>query len=455
MYFVKYGNRYLHDPRVANCKLFELTLTAEENSCGYCDFTIYSDHPMYDKLKERDSTNPIEVYDDDTLLFAGFIYELGKEFYLNGTVRCKGELDYLNDTIIRPYSTLQRGYGDKAPTKLDEYFEWLIGQHNAQADVSKQFVVGINQGANLDINNYIFRESDKYPTTMTELSEKLLKNENAGGYINIRHENGVRYIDYLSEWTDTNAQIFDFGVNLTNYTQTDDSDKIATFVVPLGARISETEYPYNDGYEVTKDTSVNPEKVYFTKSDDYYSQCYELTSFESGVTYYEYNEYNDESNLLLTINGLDDGRYEEGYLKLGDMIYSEEAVKKYGWIGTTYENQDITEKENLVSKGIIALKEYISPERTIEIKAVDMHLLNPNMKPIRVGEYVRVRSKPHKLDSYFLCTNIDLDLNNPENSVYTLGTSFDTLTGQTNKMINALNKTLTNKTKYEQKVRHK
>lgn len=529
MYFVKYGNEYLHDPRVNDHYLLDLTLEAEENSCGYCDFTIYPNHPMYDKLKEHDADNPVEVYDDDVLLFAGFIYELGKEFYLDGHVKCKGELDYLRESIVRPYSTLPRGFGNKAPETINGYFEWLIEQHNAQVKPNKQFVIGINQGASLDSNNYIFRENDKYPTTIDEISEKLLNNENVGGYLVTRHENGIRYIDYLAEWTNSNTQVLDFGVNLTDYTQTDDSDDIATFIVPLGSRMSETDYHYDDGYYLTNDTKMDLDKEYYTQS---YSQCNKMVSFDpnkeyyekfvdtfvtedtspvnginyytresygsgeyiytqqniskfvSGVTYYEQEDYYvktsdtvptdakdyyvlnygsyskvnglgrfkkhdsyyeyyegwDESNQSLTLSGLSDGEAGEAdYIKVGDMIYCESAVRKYGWIGVKYSNTEITERENLLAYGLIALKELISPKRTIEIKAVDMHLVNPDIKPIRVGEYVRVRSAPHKLDSYFLCTSIDLNLNNPEDSLYTLGTTFDTLTGQQNKIINALN----------------
>ena len=181
MYFVKYGNEYLHDPRVDGYILLDLSLDAEENTCGFCDFTIYPDHPMYDKLKERDADNPIEVYDDDILLFSGYIYELGKEFYLDGLVKCKGELDYLSESIVRPYSTLTRGYGDNVPTTIYGYFEWLIEQHNNQVDANKRFVVGINQGANLDDNNYIFSENDAYPNTLEEIKDKLLNNNNIGG----------------------------------------------------------------------------------------------------------------------------------------------------------------------------------------------------------------------------------------------------------------------------------
>lgn len=438
MYFVKYGDKYLHDPRVGEELLIDLTLTAEENSCGFCDFTMYPTHPMYMKIKERDADNPVEVYDDDILLFSGFIYELGTEFYQNGNVKCKGELAYLTESIVRPYSTLQNGFGKQAPTSVDGFFEWLITQHNEQVKENKRFTVEINQGSALDSNNYIYRESTKYPTTWSELSEKLL--DDPGGFIRIRHENGTRFIDYLSEWTDTNTQVLDFGKNLTDYTQTDDSESVATFIVPLGAKMSDTSYSYNDGYYETSDTTFDKDKEYYTKSDNGYSKVSDdATAFEKGVTYYEYYDTYDESNMSLTISSLEDKEYETDYRKSGDIVYCESAVQKYGWIGATYENTDITTKEALISRGILSLKSKISPLTTIEVKAIDMHLINPDIKPIRIGEYVRVRSKPHNLDSYFLCTNIDLDLNEPENSVYTLGTTFDTLTGQQNKRIKLLN----------------
>ena len=75
-------------------------------------------------------------------------------------------IDYLNESIVRPYSTVQRGYGDKAPATVNGYFEWLIEQHNAQVKPNKQFTVGINQGGQLVETNYIFRESNQYPTTI-------------------------------------------------------------------------------------------------------------------------------------------------------------------------------------------------------------------------------------------------------------------------------------------------
>lgn len=485
MYFVKYGNEYLHDPRIDGYMLLDLSLDCEENSCGYCDFTIYPNHPMYNKLRERDADNPIEVYDDDILLFAGFIYELGKEFYLDGHVKCKGELDYLSESIIRPYSTIKRKYGNVAPYTVNEYFAWLIEQHNKQVPSNKQFIVGINQGSKLDTNNYIYRQNDRYPKTIDEIREKIL--DSLGGYIRVRHEDGVKYIDLLYEWDDVNSQVLNFGENLTDYTQTDDSSELATFVIPVGAQMQQTEYPYNQGYSATTDTKMDSSKTYYTQRSEYteqeslesfddgviyyeykssngmffvtsdtnphsdktyytrkdtYTECTNLEAFETGVTYYEYDYLKDESELLLSLTDYPDGQCATDFVISGDMIYCISAVEKYGYIGYTYEDSELTTKRSLIAYGLVDLKERVSPKRTIEIKAVDMHFINPSMKPIQIGEYVRVRSVPHNIDEYFLCRNIELDLNNPENSVYTLGCTYDTLTGQQNKKINSLNATI-------------
>lgn len=441
MYFVKYGDKYLYDPRDDAYVLTGPSFSGKQNTCGYFDFDIYANHPMHDKIRERDIDNPVRVYDNDDLIFEGVIYELGEEFYLNGKVKCMGELSYLKDSIVRPYSTLSRSYGTVVSSTVDGYFQWLIDQHNNQVEPNKQFRVGINQGAELEENNYIYRENDEYPNTFDEITNKII--DLLGGYLRVRYVDGVRYIDLLSECSDVNSQILDFGVNLTDYTRTNDASSISTYVVPLGAQISNTAYSYNDGYSVTTDTVYNSKKTYYTKGTNGYSKCTNISAFVSGTTYYEYDENKDESKNLINISSLPDGPTEyEGYSKLGDKLYCDDSVKKYGWVGTTYKNTDVTVKENLIPVGLLSLMNVISPKTTIEIKAVDMHLINPDIKFLRIGEYVRARSAPHKLDSYFLCVSITLDLDNPDNSLYTLGTTFDTLTGQQNEKINALNSTI-------------
>ena len=62
-----------------------------------------------------------------------------------------------------------------------------------------------------------------------------------------------------------------------------------------------------------------------------------------------------------------------------------------------------------------------------KVGAVDLKDLGVNPNRIKIGQYVRVISKPHNVDSYFLCSKIELDLLNPGNSTYTFGSSESSL----------------------------
>lgn len=67
---------------------------------------------------------------------------------------------------------------------------------------------------------------------------------------------------------------------------------------------------------------------------------------------------------------------------------------------------------------------------TLEIKAVDLHLIDVDTETIKLGDYIRVISEPHSLDEYFLCTKIVTDLLNPANTEFTLGTSLSAMTDE-------------------------
>ena len=384
MYFVKYGDEYLHDPRINELTLLDLSLDGEENSCGFCDFTIYPNHPLYDKIEALNSSKPIKVYDDTYLLFSGFIYELGKEFYLDGHVKCKGDLAYLNSSVIRPHTD--------TPKDVSGYFKWLINNHNSQVDSGRKFKIGTVQNKNVVIES----KNTKYTTTFEEIVSKLIDDEKVKGNISVTYEGNERYVNYYFDHYNNDTQVIDFGVNLTSYACTDEFEDIITCVVPTGA-----------------------------------------------------TENENDNEKILNISSLPDRTIESDFVKSGDMIYSASAVAKYGYIVGTYSNTEIESADDLLNDAILYLKEVIKPKKTIEIKAIDMHLLNPGIKPIKVGEYVRVRSEPHNLNDYFLCTSIHLDLNNPENSEYAFGKLPSTFTSSYNKTVKDTAKELADNSSYQ------
>jgi hypothetical protein len=123
-----------------------------------------------------------------------------------------------------------------------------------------------------------------------------------------------------------------------------------------------------------------------------------------------------------------------------DYIYNQTAVELYGWIYGTVEFNDVTVASNLKSKGQEYLNNCINLALTIELSAIDLNLIDVNIESIKVGDWIRVLSKPHNLDRLFLVTKLDVDLSNPSNNKITLG---DTLKGLTEKQINA-NKAIKN-----------
>lgn len=439
MYFVKYGKEYLHDPRTDDCILADLTFEGVENEHSTCSFSIHPGHPLYEAVRERDHTREVVVYDDrlgeGDPYFVGQAEEVVVEFDLTKSVSCNGELAYLNDSLARPYTA--KG-NHEVEVNHGDYFKWLVEEsHNSQVDQRKRFMVDVNQASLM--GTAPMKAEGKYQTTGEVISKML---DEYGGVLRVKRLNGVRYLDYLREWEDANAQVFDFGVNLTDFMKTDDALDLKTYVIASGAKLADTEYDHDRGYRETGDASPVEGTEYFTFEDGDYSSCSELEAFEPGVTYYVYNKALDESQNLVTLEGLPDGPYDADLWKQGDVLYSRSAVEKYGWIGGSYSNADVTTREGLLDAAVLALKEKMSPQRVIEIQGVDLSLVNPEFKPIRVGEYVRVRSKPHGFDSYMLCTGVSLDLNSPDASTYTLGTTFDKLTGQQNRRINALNGTI-------------
>lgn len=588
MWLVKYGDKYLHDPRVS-VFITDTSLSSEVNSSGEFKFTLTKKHALYDTIREHDMDNEVTVYDDDDLIFCGTIIEINKDFQLTAEVTCRGEMAYLNDSCVAPFSTLSTESGETAPDDLAKFFDWLIEKHNSQVDDKRQFVVGRNDGASIAGSSF-YLSDDSYPTTGSVIKDDILEDYTA--YVTVEHKDGKRIINLLKDFDPVNAQVIDFGVNLLDFTDGNTSDDVATIMIPLGAAMKDTEYDYFDGYSLTEDgtpdsskqyynhdtytqatlknvgtedapvyqfedgvryfekvakytytyapwDSCNPNVTYYynnklgekknlyyfeygyqyfesdgngnywptgdrtpnwdktyyrydysSVSDlqhfsmwedgdrsgyDYYTRkaseffiatgdsspvhgktyytspssvsytaCdVPLLKFEGTKSYFEYDGHADESNLKLTLSaGQFTTRIEDGYVKTGDKIFATDAIKKYGQITTTYENTDITTREDLETYGLIALKATVSPVRTLEIKAVDLAMIKPDYEPIKIGQYIRARSKPHGLDSYFLCSKIEYDLNNPDNNTFTLGTTFDTLTGQQNKRIKSLNATI-------------
>ena len=354
MYRVYCNNSPLYDLRDEDLVLISPIVKIGENTAGSFEFSILPKHPHYEEVNEL--TSVITAYDGDEEIFCGRVVEITKDLYNRKKVICEGELAYFNDSIQRParYQGLTvRGY-----------LETLVNIHNQQVKnqgIDKTFKVGAVTVQ--DKNDYVYKYTN-WESTLEVIKTDLLKTY--GGYLRIRKENGVRYLDYLADYPNTNTQVIEFGSNLLDFTHDMVASDIVTAVIPLGARLEDvTEVEGLDAYLTIKDVN-------------------------GGVDY----------------------------------VYSQEAVKSYGWIFKTVKWDDVHVADNLLKKGKEYLTDIQFAKITLTVSAVDLHMLHVDMERIKVLDEIRVTSSSNGLDRFFPVSEMTIYLNKPSNNKLTLGTSY-------------------------------
>lgn len=318
----------LYHTGLESLQIFSPSIELELNKTGSFDFVIYPNHAYYNALKKLKSI--ITVYQDDYLLFRGRVLDVETGFYNEKKVSCEGELAFLLDSIQRPYEYSGTVAG---------YLNLLVTAHNAQVDESKWFTVG--NVTVTDNNDYIVRSNIDYVDTWTEMQDKLVKL--LGGYIVVRHDGWINYIDYLQDFNLLAPQKIEFGKNLLDLKRASKGADICTALIPLGAKLKDAE---------GKDT--------------------------------------DERLTIATVN---DG---------ADFVQDAEAVAQYGFIVKTAVFDDITEAQNLLAKGNAELARLVNAFDSLEISAADMAAVGADFSSFHLGTYAQVTSKPHGIDQRFL-----------------------------------------------------
>lgn len=348
MYYRAYcDGALMYDTRIEELALINPVLNLEENKAGSFSFLMPPEHSSYNLIKKRKSL--IDVYQNNEWLWSGVCIKDGDDFYKQKNIYCEGELTFLNDSIQRP----ARYQGITVRGLLEAY----IANHNAQVEEAKQFTVGVVTVTDPNDSLYCYTNMEN---TMKAIKEDLI--DDLGGFLRTRHENGVKYIDYLADSPNTNSQVIKIGRNLMDFTSNTDSSEIATAIIPLGAKLEESTV---EGLETR-----------------------------------------------LTIESVNDGL---------DYVYSQEAVNTYGWIFKTVTWDDVTTPEALKRKGEQYLSDIQFENMVIEAKAVDLHLTDKEIERFKVSDNIRVLSAPHGLDRFFRLTKLSIPLNNPVGSPITLG----------------------------------
>ena len=332
----------LYHSNLESLKIFDPSLELELNKTGSFVFTLYSDHPRFSTVKRLKSI--IQVFQDDYLLFRGRVLDEEVGWHNEKTFSCEGELAFLLDSIQRPYDFTG---------SIPEFLGMLLSNHNAQVDPEKRFTLG--NVTVTDPNDYIVRSDIDYVNTWDVITKKLV--DMLGGFLQVRHVNGVNYLDYLKESTLLAPQKITFGTNLLDLKRTRKGEDIATAIIPLGAKLQDTE------------------------------QRLTIESVNGGVDY----------------------------------LVDEDAAKDLGIIYKVVIFDDVTDPSNLKTKGEAQLSDSVKQWESIDLTAADMATVNRNITSFHIGTMVDVSSFPHGLNQRFRVEKLSLKLLDPAANKMTLG----------------------------------
>lgn len=355
MYQIKCDGYILHDTTIDDLKVINPKCSLEINKTGALTFKVPPTHPYYDKIKKHISE--ITLYQDGRVLFNGRVLNDESDFDNIKVVECEGDLSYFIDSIQRP--KIYNLNGDNA---IEDYLTDIISIHNSQVDERKRFVAGNVTVKALTLNNV-----SNYENTQTIINKLL---STYGGMLKVRHDNSIKYLDYVSDFTDCN-QTIEFGKNLVSLTKYLKGEDIYTAIIPVGANI-------------TSDTSTDSE-------------------LEERVT------------ISSLSNGLD-GTIQ----KINDYIYDVEAVKKWGWIWKKLDLNNVDDPKELLRVSKETLKNAVNDTLSVELSAIDLHLLNVNIDSISVGDKIRCISLPHNLNTILIVQSMSIDVDNPASNTIKL-----------------------------------
>ena len=252
------------------------------------------------------------------------------------------------------------------------YLAFLINQHNEQqTDPHKKITLGTVKVTSPE-GSTIKRKSTQYASAWNEINSNLIGP--LGGYlIPSYNSDGSLSVSYRETPGDLGTQEIRFGENIVDFSRFVTATDVFTVLIPTGKTESET----------TSDTTTS------------------------------------RSNGVLTIESVNGGL---------DYIRNAGAVNLFGEIWREHNWSYISSASELKAAGQKYLADNISAAITINIDAIDLHLLNVNVQAIKLGSLHNVIANEYDVNDQYYCSKIEYHFNNPGQNRYTFGTLQQTLT---------------------------
>lgn len=319
------------------------------NSIDSFTFDIYPNNEGYNVIYPL--ATKVEVVKEltDAYEFKGRVLlptpKLSDVGELKMTVVCESDMGYLMDSITR--------YGEYHDISVRDFLSIIIDNHNSQVSEDKQFILG-----EVEVTGSLYRFLG-YEKTFTAIKDKLI--DRLGGELQIRYENGVRYLDYLIEIGQHSLTDIRVSKNLKTIEQERDPSQIITRLLPLGAK-------------------------------------------------------HEDSDERLTVSSVNGGV---------DYIDDDEAIAEFGIIEEVVTWDDVNYPDILLTKANQYLAENNKILKKHKLEAYDLSLIGLDIDSFTVGNYHPVINPLMNIDEELRIIEKTIAIESPEQSSLTVGDKFE------------------------------
>ena len=347
------------------------------NKAGGLDFTMLPGHEQCNNLKKLRSI--VRVVRNGKTMFRGRISDIKEDIYGQKNVSVEGDLAILSDTYISPntFVEIQKDEDTKKWVKVKMY------KDDAEPKMSvESFLRSLIDSHNVELG---WDENESNKTYVEKWFEV--------GTVSAKKKSTVDTFG-ISSFNDTNSVI--------------NSSILAVYGGIIRTRYNST----------TKRALIDWIEEY---SD---SQEHEI---KFGVNLLELDRENPNDNIwtVLVPYGENNLTIESSNLTHQGKIYIENAsaVEKYGWIVHHRKFEGVKDATELYTKA----KAYLDLHAQVYadsfvVKAVDLSVFDPSKDAIDIGDKVKVVYNNNGDSETMYCLELEYDVQNPENSRYTIGT---------------------------------
>ena len=352
----------------------------DTNKADSFEFMILPNHSFYDEFEKKKTY--VYVKRDNKYIFRGRVSEIKTDIFRQRTVTCEGELAYLADTVQFPNkeTTTQKNTSSTKKHKRNTLY-YASGHESGHETGSAS--------------------KDTVKMTPKAYFQNVIAVHN--GQVNTTGDNARMFT--VGSVTVSGANTAE---NFERTSHQDTSSVISSDLLSVYGGILRTRFENNT--------------TYIDWLDEYTDTTSQEIKFGVNLIDLDQEPPSDDAwSVLLPIG--DENTTIASANNGSKFLINQEALNKYGYIVHYHKFNNVKKSDELLSRARKYLNTHakVFPDNIV-VKAIDLQLIGESNDPIELGDKVKVVSTPHGLSTTMACIKMELDIQNPENNSYTIGT---------------------------------